>query len=83
MSEQWSETVTQQVPPDARFRAELHRALEETHRQQVARRKVGATGSGAPEATLQRWARFVLALLLAIAVVGLVFRRRNPPPVTA
>lgn len=44
MGEQWNDNGTPLVSPDARFRADLHRALQDTHqRQQVQRRLYGDT----------------------------------------
>ena len=42
MAEQWIDNGTQLVSPDAKFRADLHRALQDTHqRQQVQRQRYG------------------------------------------
>lgn len=42
MAEQWIDNGTPLVSPDAKFRAELHRALQDTHqRQQVQRQRYG------------------------------------------
>ena len=42
MSEQWTSGAYPAVPPDEKFRHDLQRALEQTHRQQMAQRKLGA-----------------------------------------
>ena len=75
MSEQWGQESAPQTPPSAKFRADLHRALEESHRQQVARRKVGAQPRGKPDATLRRLGWLVLLLALVLAGTALLFRR--------
>jgi hypothetical protein len=42
MAEQWIDNGTPLVSPDAKFRADLHRALQDTHqRQQVQRQRYG------------------------------------------
>lgn len=42
MGEQWIDNGTPLVSPDAKFRADLHRALQDTHqRQQVQRQRDG------------------------------------------
>ena len=41
MSEEWMSTSTVQVAPDAKFRQDLQRALEQTHRQQLVQRQLG------------------------------------------
>lgn len=85
MSETWGHETAPQVPPDAKFRADLHRALEESHRQQVARRKVGAHRSGGPDDAARRMAGIGLLLLFWLAVVAFVCGRqgRRPPRTSA
>jgi hypothetical protein len=79
MSEKWGQETAPQVPPDAKFRADLHRALEESHRQQVARRRVGAHRSGDPDDAVRRLASFALVLLL-VAAAAYIFRYLNRRP---
>lgn len=68
MTEEWLEDRTPQVPPDERFRAELHKKLEEVHRKQMTERK---PGDGAPQKFNIWWAiGAVSAVLAGIAAVG-------------
>ena len=46
MSEPWTPEMYPAVAPDAKFRQDLQRALEQTHRQQAAQRKLGTQGKG-------------------------------------
>ncbi|HAJ36219.1 MAG TPA: hypothetical protein DCL15_11045 [Chloroflexi bacterium] len=42
MAEQWHDNGTPLISPDAKFRADLHRALQDTHqRQQMQRQRYG------------------------------------------
>jgi len=78
--EQWNGGNTPQVAPDARFREDLYRALQETHRQQRAQRqRYGATAENAPLPLGQRMLAFgaALALLLAIFGAGYYLGRRR------
>jgi hypothetical protein len=71
MSEQWTVEAYPAVPPDEKFRQDLQRALEQTHRQQMAQRKLGTHGAEKPALSLGLIAG-CLALILAVAVaVGL------------
>lgn len=70
MSEQWGSNSTPSVPPDNKFREDLHRALEETHRQQAAKRKLGARSERHSSPTSSR--AFWLLLIGLVALAGLV-----------
>ncbi len=72
MSEQWTPGAFPTAPLDAKFRQDLQRALEQTHRQQAARRKLGARSKPKAAAPLRqglRLAVIVLALLLLIRLL--------------
>lgn len=79
--EQWNGGDTPQVAPDARFREDLYRALQETHRQQrVQRQLYGSAAGGNAGAPLgRRMLAFgaALALLLAIFGAGYYLGRRR------
>ena len=70
MSEEWVSNSTPSVPPDDKFRQDLHRALEETHRQQMAQRKLGARPDQVPNPTNSR--AFWLRVIVLLALLGLV-----------
>ena len=65
--------------PTPQFRNHLHRALEETHRQQAARRVLGAHYSAyqqrLDEQRRQRRLLALLAALVMILVFGMIQRR--------
>ena len=69
MSESWATDSYPAVPPDARFRQNLQAALEQTHRQQAAQRKLGAHGPDRRLLSLQRVAGLAL-LALALLLVA-------------
>lgn len=79
--EQWNGGDTPQVAPDARFREDLYRALQETHRQQRVQRQLYGSAAGGNAATPlgRRVLAFgaALALLLAIFSVGYYLGRRR------
>lgn len=74
--EQWNGGDTPQVAPNARFREDLYRALQETHRQQRVQRQLyggtGMTRRGAPF-TVRPLLAFVAAVGLLAAVFGMGF----------
>jgi hypothetical protein len=63
MSKPWTPDVYPSVPPDAKFRQDLQRALEQTHRQQAAQRKLGTQGAARPLLWPQRLFGAILLLL--------------------
>jgi len=68
MSESWTPQTYPAVPPDAKFRQDLQRALKQTHRQQAAQRKLGTQSRARRLFSLRRiagLALLLLALLLA------------------
>ena len=69
MSESWATDTYPAVPPDARFRQNLQAALEQTHRQQAAQRKLGTQGPARKPVLIQRVAGLAL-LLLALLLVA-------------
>lgn len=67
MAEQWIENGTPLVSPDAKFRADLHRALQDSHqRQQVQRQRDGDKTER--QALADGW-----RVLAAFGLVALVF----------
>ena len=67
MGEQWIDNGTPLISPDAKFRADLHRALQDTHqRQQVQRQLYG--GKAEHSALTDGW-----RVLAAFGLVALVF----------
>lgn len=80
--EQWNGGDTPQVAPDARFREDLYRALQETHRQQrVQRQPHGDSPVSAPNGSFARkLVAFGAALVLLLAIFGVGYylgRRRS------
>ena len=74
MSEQWKLDDVPQVAPDDKFRQDLHLALEQTYRQQMARRQSGAT----PTPTRPRpWLAMIAGLMLVGICLGLGWRLRR------
>jgi hypothetical protein len=69
MSDQWTKDVYPTIPPDEKFRQDLQRALEQTHRQQMAQRKLGTHPPPRQDRarTVQR-AAGILLLLLALLI---------------
>lgn len=68
VSKPWTPEAYPAVPPDAKFRQDLQRALEQTHRQQMAQRKLGTHSPAKPLLSPRRAAGIfflLLALLLA------------------
>jgi len=67
--------------PASQFRDDLHRALEQTHRQQAARRVLGAHYSDyqrrLDEQRRQRWLLALLTALVALLVVAMIQRRKG------
>lgn len=63
ISKPWTPSAYPAVPPDAKFRHDLQRALEQTHRQQMAQRKIGAYSPARPLLSPRRVAGFLLLLL--------------------
>ena len=74
MSEHWKLDDVPQVAPDDKFRQELHLALEQTYRQQMARRQLGATP--APARPLP-WLAMIAGVMAVGALIGLVWRVRR------
>ena len=68
MRQQWTENGTPLVPPDARFREELHRALQDTHQRQQVQRQLH---SGHKSQRSDRPG--VGVLLAALSLLALVF----------
>ena len=76
MTEEWLEDRTPPVPPDERFRAELHRKLEETHRKQMIEKNPDEEAA----AKFNIWWALgaVTVVLSGFAVLGaLLFLRRT------
>ena len=69
MSEPWTPEAYPAVPPDAKFRQDLQAALERTHRQQMAQRKLGTQGSARPLLSPRRAAGIFFLLLALLLLV--------------
>ena len=74
MNEQWQTNDVPQVSPDDKFRQELHHALEQTYRQQMARRQLGAAPAPAPQ---RPWLAMIAGVMLLGLFLGLVWRLRR------
>lgn len=73
-----AEEVAQAVPlvqPTPHFRHQLHKALEQTHRQQAAQRILGTRPSATSKST--PWPLFVLLVLTAAALLGYMGYRQQ------
>jgi len=69
MSKSWTPEAYPAVPPDAKFRQDLQRALEQTHRQQMAQRKLGTHATAKPLLSPRR-VTGIFFLLLALLLVA-------------
>jgi hypothetical protein len=71
MSDQWTKEVYPTVPPNDKFRQDLQRALEQTHRQQTAQRKLGTHPAPKQDQarTVQRMAGFLLLLVALLLIL--------------
>lgn len=74
MSEQWKTDDVPQVPPDDKFRQELHMALEQTYRQQMARRQLGASPTPARS---RPWLAMIAGVMAVGALLGIAWRLRR------
>lgn len=72
--EQWAVDALPAVAPNAKFRQDLQRALEQTHRQQMAQRKLGTQPPPQPPLRQDKRLRLALLALLAIALLWLLLR---------
>jgi hypothetical protein len=81
MSDQWTKEIYPTVPPNDKFRQDLQRALEQTHRQQIAQRKLGTHPARRQDQarTVQRIAG-ILLLLFALLITFRRLRRRATQP---
>jgi hypothetical protein len=75
MSDQWTADTYPAVPPNEKFRQELQLALEQTHRQQIAQRKLGTRG--AHRSTRKPNPIFGLLVILALLVLAVRWWRRR------
>jgi hypothetical protein len=67
MNDQWTAEAYPAVPPNEKFRQDLQRALEQTHRQQMAQRKLHTR----PQAKRTSPAlRLGIVLVLLLALLG-------------
>ncbi|MFN8469394.1 MAG: hypothetical protein U0X20_27815 [Caldilineaceae bacterium] len=71
MSDQWTADTYPAVPPDDKFRQDLQRALEQTHRQQMAQRKLGTQGGEKQVLSAGIIAAFLALIVAAAVAVGL------------
>ena len=78
MSEPWTPEAYPAIPPDAKFRQDLQRALEQTHRQQMAQRKVGAYSPAKPLLSPRRIAGLLFLLLALLLVARWVLNPDRP-----
>ena len=76
MNEPWTPETYPAIPPDAKFRHDLQRALEQTHRQQIAQRKVGAYSPPRRRLSSRRVAGGLL-LLLALLLVARLYLNQD------
>ena len=67
--------VVNDVRPEPRFRADLHRALEQTHRQHAAQRTLGTRIPVAAESASRPWWAVLVAVLIFVA--GLIWWRAH------
>lgn len=74
MNDNWKLEDVPQVSPDDKFRQELHLALEQTYRQQMARRQLGADPTPAPA---RPWLAMIAGVMLFGALLGLAWRIRR------
>ena len=73
-----AEEVAQAVPlvqPAPHFRHHLHKALEQTHRQQTAQRILGTRPPAVSQTT--PWPIFVLFVLITVALLGIIGYRQQ------
>jgi len=75
-SKSWTPEAYPAVPPDAKFRQDLQRALEQTHRQQMAQRKLGTHAPARPLLSPRRVAG-VFFLLLALLLLARWIRNQD------
>jgi hypothetical protein len=68
MGEQWNDNGTPLVSPDAKFRADLHRALQDSHQRQQVQRQLYGDKAERHYLMTDNW-----RVLAAIALVALVF----------
>ena len=78
MSKPWPPDAYPAVPPDAKFRHDLQRALEQTHRQQTAQRKVGAYSPAKPLLSPRRVAGIFFLLLALLLLARWVWNQDAP-----
>lgn len=70
MDERWIEDGKQQISPDAKFRQDLSRALQDTHQRQRAQRQLyGASPQQRRRRSQESW----LTTLAALSFVALIF----------
>jgi len=77
MDEQWSDNDAPLIPPDAKFRQELARSLQDTHsRQRVQRQRPGASSARRQRTSV--WTLLgAVSLLTLIFALGYYFGRRT------
>lgn len=87
MKQNGTSTMNRPAVPDARFREELQRALEETHRQQLAQRQLELDSPHEISGGRRRWAGLFGKGLATTALLALAFglgfylgRRGAPQP---
>jgi hypothetical protein len=76
VSDQWIVDTYPAVPPNEKFRQDLQRALEQTHRQQAAQRKLGTQGRRKTSPQVRQVAAFA-AVVIAILFVLRLLRARQ------
>ncbi|CAN5711245.1 hypothetical protein BH10CHL1_BH10CHL1_08280 [soil metagenome] len=70
-----------QVQPAPQFRYHLHRALEQTHRQQAAQRILGTRPAAQAEGPA--WGMLTVILLVAVTLLGVLAYAQKRPHKTA
>lgn len=77
MDEQWSDNGAPLVPPDAKFRQELARALQDTHNRQRAQRQLYGSSSARRNQTTVWTLLGAFSLLMLFFGIGYYVGRRT------
>jgi hypothetical protein len=80
MSDQWTVDTYPAVPPNEKFRQDLQLALEQTHRQQAAQRKLGTHGRRKTSPQMRQVAAFAAVVIGILFVLRLLRARQTDAP---